>query len=350
MIDQLDSNEIRTSPCPDCILCGALGVIVYRNLKDILFGAPGVWNTLSCPHCGFVWLDPSPIPEAVGRAYKKYYTHSSKDGGKPRLSSLKKSLSNQVWMRYYGYRGLIKPSDNLWGRPLSYIPLLKESMGLSIMELNASLRGNLLDIGCGNGEFLSNMRDLGWQVHGVEPDEHAVRFAKEEFNLELHHGTLQSVGFPESSFDVVTMNHVIEHVHDPIALVKECRRVLKRGGRLVVATPNVESIGHRLFKQFWRGLEPPRHLHLFSLKTMQLCAEQAGLKVEMLRTTTRSARSIFVGNWFLRRNKSYTNEDITWPLWIMGVIFQLAEEAARHIWRNAGEEIWFVGVKQDDIE
>lgn len=349
-MDQKNSSEIRTNPCPDCIFCGEKGTIVYRNLKDILFGAPGFWNTLRCPRCGLFWLDPCPIPEDIGKTYHEYYTHTAKDGGKPRFSALKKSLSNQVWTKYYGYRGLIKPSDNFFGKLLSFIPPVKESVSLSIMGLNASLRGNLLDIGSGNGEFLSNMRDLGWQVHGVEPDEKAIRYAKEVFNLELHQGTLESVSFPENTFDVVTMNHVIEHVYDPIDLVRECRRILKQGGRLVIVTPNVDSLGHRLFKKNWRGLEPPRHLHLFSPMTMQLCADKAGLKVEMLRTTARSARSIYVGNWFLRRNLQYTNEDITWPLWIKGVVFQLAEEVFRYFRRNTGEEIWFVGVKQGDIK
>ncbi|MFA5800902.1 MAG: class I SAM-dependent methyltransferase [Thermoleophilia bacterium] len=350
MTAQKNDIEINTEQCPDCILCGTVGVIVYRDLKDTLFGAPGTWNTMRCPECGLFWIDPSPTSEAVGMAYDSYYTHSAKDGGKQRLSSLKKSLSNHVWKRCYGYRDLIDPSEDLLGRVLSYIPPLKESVGMSIMELNASLRGSILDIGGGNGDFLSTMRDLGWQVYGVEPDQHAVKYAKEIYNLELHQGTLENAGFPDSYFDVVTMNHVIEHVHDPVELVRQCGQILKRGGRLVVVTPNVESVGHRLFKQFWRGLEPPRHLHLFSLKTIQQCAEQAGLNIEHLRTTTRSARSMFVGNWFLRKNKSYTNEEITWPLWISGVIFQFAEEISRKILKNAGEEIVLVCVKQDDIK
>ncbi|MGH2395464.1 MAG: class I SAM-dependent methyltransferase [bacterium] len=134
-----------------------------------------------------------------------------------------------------------------------------ENEGLSVQS---APRGRLLDVGCGSGRFLVHMRDLGWEVTGVEPDPVAVRVAHRSFHLNVASGTLEDAGFPESCVDVVTMNHVIEHVPDPISSLRECNRVLREGGRLVVVTPNVHSLGHWYFNHSWRGLEVPRHLQL----------------------------------------------------------------------------------------
>lgn len=103
------------------------------------------------------------------------------------------------------------------------------------------------------------MQALGWQVEGVDFDPKGVRNAQAK-GLTVHLGDLDRQGYPDDSFDAVAMSHVIEHVPDPSALLRECRRILKPGGRLVVLTPNVASWGHRLYGSDWRGLEPPRRM------------------------------------------------------------------------------------------
>lgn len=110
----------------------------------------------------------------------------------------------------------------------------------------------------------------------METDPEAVERARERHGLTVHLGRLGDLRFPESSFDAVTMKHVIEHVHDPVGLVRECLRLLKPRGRLVLVTPNVNGLGHRWFGENWRGLEPPRHLHLFTPWALGICASRAG--------------------------------------------------------------------------
>lgn len=91
-------------------------------------------------------------------------------------------------------------------------------------------------------------RCVNWdEVMGVEPDQEAVRIAREQFRLEIFQGTLEEARFPDDNFDAITLNHVIEHVTDPISLLTECRRILKPVGKLVVVTPNIWSPGARLF-------------------------------------------------------------------------------------------------------
>jgi SAM-dependent methyltransferase len=119
------------------------------------------------------------------------------------------------------------------------------------------------------------MREMGWHVTGVEPDDTAVLVAQRR-GLDIRRGSIERQGFPDSCFDAVTMNHVIEHLPDPIGTLRECRRVLKPGGKLVLFTPNGASLGHRIFRESWRGLEPPRHLHIFSAGSLREAARAAG--------------------------------------------------------------------------
>lgn len=136
----------------------------------------------------------------------------------------------------------------------------------------------MLDVGCGNGDLLARMRRRGLSVEGVDVDGAALEQARRKHGLTVHLGRLEDIRFPDDSFDIVTMNHVIEHVHDPVLLLQECLRILKPGGRLSVATPNLDGLGHRRFGRNWRGLEPPRHLHLFTRKSLGECAAKAGIR------------------------------------------------------------------------
>lgn len=136
--------------------------------------------------------------------------------------------------------------------------------------------GRLLDVGCGSGIWLREMRQLGWQVEGVDFDPCAVKVAARA-GLRVRLGSLEEQNYPAASFDVVTMNHSIEHVPDPLKTIKECARILKPGGQIALGTPNSESRGHRYFKENWIGLDPPRHLHTFSRQSMRKLMALAGL-------------------------------------------------------------------------
>jgi len=105
-------------------------------------------------------------------------------------------------------------------------------------------------------------------------------------------GTLQSKSYADNTFDAIVMSHFIEHVHEPVQLLGECHRVLKSGGRLLILTPNTGSWGHRKFGRYWRGLEPPRHLHLFSPQSLRRLLDTAGFTKMTVITTMRNARKI----------------------------------------------------------
>ena len=117
----------------------------------------------------------------------------------------------------------------------------------------------LLDVGSGDGSFLSRARGAGWDVVGVEPDPQAWAISRQA-GLDVRHGGVECVSGERESFDVITMNHVIEHVRDPRQELLQAYALLKPAGLLYLETPNIESRGHEHFGPHWYALDPPRHL------------------------------------------------------------------------------------------
>lgn len=255
---------IRTHDRPSCPLCGAAGKIVHTGLTDFLFNAPGQWTMKQCPQpdCQLAWLDPFPLVADLHLAYQSYYTHEEVQSGSTALRRF----------AFSAYRlALFVPA---W-----VVGLSKEREKLQALFLGGREPGRLLDVGCGDGGFLFGMKKKGWEVQGVDFDPKAIENAKKLYGLDLKTGDLKGARFPEKSFDAITLHHVIEHVPDPVEEFSECWRLLKPGGLIVALTPNVTSLGHAEFGRYWRGLEIPRHLHLFSPNSLRRCAEKAGLKV-----------------------------------------------------------------------
>ena len=273
----------------ECILCGAVGIKLYQNLRDKLFGSAGIWSLSCCPADGHIWLNPRPTIEDIAKVYLNYYTHDLENGKYSMLTSMKTKAESILLNSEYHYNIIHRDnSSGITGIFFRFLPMAKEIAGSKVMWLDAHPNGNLLDVGCGNGSFLIGMKKLGWNVTGVEPDANAAKIAMDRLGMPITVGTLEQANFPNNYFDAITAHHVIEHMHDPVGFLKESLRIIKPGGKLVVTTPNMAGWGHRVFRMFWRGLEIPRHLHIFSPHTIRICAEKAGAVIETLRTSARS--------------------------------------------------------------
>ena len=166
----------------------------------------------------------------------------------------------------------------------------------------------VLDVGCGDGGFLHRMQRLGWSATGVDFDPKAIENAQARYgsSLTLINTDLSQAHFPDDSFDVVTMSHVIEHVSDPVALLAEARRVLKPGGRLVVTTPNIQSFGHEKFQDCWWGLDAPRHLQIFTLTALKLCARKAAFNTIEVTSSAANADTFIGGSYGFLAAKKWT--------------------------------------------
>jgi SAM-dependent methyltransferase len=252
-----------------CPVCGCSERrILHADLRDRAFrAAPGSWTLVRCRGCLSAYLDPRPTPETIELAYRSYYTHGLTTLAPP-VGRLRQGLAGDYRQARWGYpQGPAIPGGRL-------IPRVAPSRGAlvdrEIRHLPATPGGRLLDVGCGSGAFLAQMAALGWRAEGIDPDPAAVAGARDA-GLTVTQGTLADLdpGEHAGAFDAVTLSHVIEHLHDPAANLRRINLLLRPGGLLWIATPNLEALGLRRFGRDWLGLDPPRHLVLFTRASLE---------------------------------------------------------------------------------
>ena len=148
-----------------------------------------------------------------------------------------------------------------------------------IEKVTGMQKGVLLDVGSGTGSFVSKMKQAGWQVTGLEPDEAARKVAKNLYGIELEN-TDKLFQLPIENFDVITLWHVLEHVHDLTAYIQQLRSLLKSNGKLIIAVPNYTSKDAAIYKEYWAAYDVPRHLYHFSPYSMEVLMKKNGLTIK----------------------------------------------------------------------
>lgn len=247
----------------DCNLCAVDDSELLFEGQDRLLKGTETFRLTRCRRCGLIYLNPRPNQVEMGEYYPAHYEPYTHD----ELTS--------TW----------------YGRLLYRVAIAKRCRIASQSEKP----GRLLDIGCGDGDFLLGMRQRGWDVHGLDPSAVAVSLAREK-GLEVFQGELLDADYPETSFDLITMWDVLEHLHDPGAQLVQVARLLKPGGRFVVTLPNPHSIDFRVFGSAWTGLDIPRHLYVFRRPALFELFRRAGLEVISARCVTGGQR---VSTWSL---------------------------------------------------
>jgi len=218
----------------DCPLCG--------ESESFPLLQEGSFQMVRCSSCQFIYLNPRPTSEFLLRFYQDYLPENG--------SSIK-----------------------AWQRMME--PVFKKAANLIQQHKE---KGELLDVGSGFGFFLSEMKKRGWEVMGVEVSQKAMDYTRDVLGLTIHPGPLEKVGFSESHFDAVTVFYVIEHLPNPIVFLKECYRILKPGGLLLLRYPHTTPIKNLLhfFGINNRLYDLPAHLSDFSPKMIQRCLEGIG--------------------------------------------------------------------------
>jgi 2-polyprenyl-3-methyl-5-hydroxy-6-metoxy-1,4-benzoquinol methylase len=261
-------QEIRTEHVECCPGCGDKGNLLQGEVEDPDGNIAGQWDYVVCANraCESVWLRTRPIQQDIGKAYSSYHTHSKSLVGKP-LVSLAKRLTRAA---FYPGR-LLSPHCRVANPRMKYMSCEHDPVG------------RLLEIGAGGGRYLRRMKERGWHVEGVDIDIN-LKEKLGKLNIPIHIGDILDLNLTANTYDVIVMSQTIEHVYQPGAVLREVLRLLKPGGKIVLTTPNVASHARALCGRFWRGWEPPRHLHLFSRDTLGRLLHSCGYELDHVST------------------------------------------------------------------
>lgn len=239
--------------------------------------ATGFWRIRVCAKCETAYLAPRPRREFVAEVYGNYYTHTSEkdDLVNKGLRSVRNYLADRYYAAASGKGDLVASAIYFLlhlAFPIAFYLDAKSRHLFSIKQ-----PGKLLDVGCGNGEFLKFAHGFGWNVVGVDFDKNAVSQALTT-GQEVRHGGIDAIDSVER-FDFISLSHVLEHVYDPEELIRKCYSLLNDNGILWIETPNIKSFGYAIYRSDWRGLEPPRHLVLFNIHTLVNILRKTGFTV-----------------------------------------------------------------------
>ena len=286
MSDQeFSCSEVEFLDC--CPVCGGAGDVLYDDIEDFYYHAiAGQWCMNSCRGCRSAYLSPRPTKAAIHKAYANYATHDRVERLPPEalggLRKIQRILANGYKNAKFGTK--YRPSSVLGVLVAAVMPEKRALMDREFRHLTKS-HGRVLDIGFGDGGFMLNAQDMGWDAVGIDADPCVVSQAR-LIGLNVYLGRLEELPTDAGNFDAITLNHVIEHVHDPIGVLAQCYRLLNPGGMLWIETPNITSLGHAHFGKFWRGLEAPRHLVLFNPESLKIALKASGFDtIEHFRQT-----------------------------------------------------------------
>lgn len=242
------SEAVKDLEYVPCNLCGEDDAQLLFEGWDRLHGQPGRFRLVRCRQCGLIYLNPRPVASQIGRYYPEDY---------PSYQGLRQSGQNRLaqWALRYGM-----------GKRLRAVAAFQP-------------RGRLLDVGCADGAFLAYAREQGWEAHGVELNPVVAAFCRETLNLPVLAGDLLEAGYPTGYFDVVTLWSVLEHLHDPMAALREIHRIVRPGGLVVLAVPNTNSLDARIFGPAWAGCDMPRHLYILPDRVLQRMVSQTGFHI-----------------------------------------------------------------------
>lgn len=210
-----------------------------------------------CDNCELVFTNPRPDENSIGKYYEdiNYISHSNKSN----------NLINFV-----------------------YKIVRKYTLAKKVRLIKRYTNGkNILDYGCGTGEFLYQCQKNGFETIGYEPNQGA-KLQTQKKGIR----TINDLKDPKSEYDVITAWHVIEHVQDLRETVKTLKSKLKKDGVLVIAVPNLNSFDSHHYKEFWAALDVPRHLYHFTKTTFGKLVDVCNLK--LVRTIPMKFDSFYV--------------------------------------------------------
>ena len=315
-----------------CPVSGDEGKIRHKECVDQFFDTPGKWTYMKNLRTGHTWIRELPNSEdQISKLYENYYTHKTETKSKF-LRELDAASAFDL--------GYSSANHKSWFLAiLRLLPSLTAASKLEWLNVPMDSFNSVLDFGCGSGALLKKY-DIGTKtVVGYEPDPRAANVAKKDGLVVFTY--LDEISKRYDKFDLIIMSHVIEHLSNPQLEIKKLIPLLSANGRIIITTPNANSLGHLIFGKYWRGLEPPRHFNIFTFSSMQEMAQNLNLEVTLC-STSRLARSIFFQSMLARMG--YANTEMKKPknrvLNVLGYVFQVVEHLYIKLRKQSGEELY----------
>ena len=247
-----------------CAVCGSSDFVNLYLTHDRMFGISGKYRVKKCKKCLLLFIDPQPTTNVLSQHYpsKKYYSYTVSQ--KRNIFGI---LRNYLVKNYYNPNFVA----SIFAKFVKNVPAMP-----SYRE-----NGKILDVGCGTGDTLILLQELGWEAYGIEIDKNAVKAARERGLTHVKLGTYKDIfKFPDNYFDSIRLYHVIEHLDDPITCLKLIHKKLKKDGELILGTPNYSSLISKIFGKYWYNLDVPRHVFVFSPSNLKTLVKKSGFKTD----------------------------------------------------------------------
>ena len=254
-----------------CSLCGQDDTELLFVAPDNGHGSDAMTSIVRCRKCGFVYANPRIESDHISEYYPPDSYYSYQQESKRSLGSYLKTVARRS---VPGYDKNLSLLDRLLSKTIGRLLLVQMDVVIPFRD-----KGRILDVGCGNGSMIGWMRDHGWETYGVEISERACEAASQQ-GLQTFCGQLQDAGYDDAYFDVVTLNHVVEHLYHPLETLSECHRILEDDGLLVVDCPNFDCYDSKLFREDCHLIEAPRHINHFTRVALEKLLNDAGFEIK----------------------------------------------------------------------
>ena len=232
----------------NCPVCQSQTFEEYLTVQDYTVSQEQ-FKIVTCKKCGFRFTNPRPEEGAIGEYYQaeSYISHTNTSKG----------LISKIYQEVRKF--------TLKGK-------------LNLINRLSPNKGKLLDVGCGTGMFLNVARENGWKVNGIEPDAGARKIAEENNQIKINDEVLSS--FQQETFDVISLWHVLEHIHQLNETIEWLKDRLSKDGSLIIAVPNHESTDAKVYQEKWAAYDVPRHLYHFSQKSIKHLFAKHGFELK----------------------------------------------------------------------
>jgi len=263
---------LETISCP---VCEGNDFKTKFKSRDFRFNINNTeFDVVSCAKCNFIFLNPRPDKDCSVKFYPGDFN---------------------------------KNEDSLFFRVIEPCFRFAEDSTIKFLIEYCNFK-RILDIGCGNGNFILRLFKNGYDAYGVEQNAGARKYADPRIESRILYKDINECNFPSHSFDVVTMFHSLEHIYDMNGLFSEINRILKPGGYLYICVPDADFFESRLFGPYYYNLEVPRHLYFFTKKSISNFLTRHNFKVELfsrdyISDLVTTPASIYYGIWYFFMNK-----------------------------------------------